>query len=185
MLAGADYGSLDFAGDDELDGTALATIVAANGDVLAPRGIVRASDPRPSYRRGLEYKRMWQVQSPDDLAGGVSDANVALYSREARLVSSTDDDVLTKFRLARDVVVRSHLDAEAAATIEAARQLALFGTRRDVYRVTVPGILFDRWLGEVVTLTSTRFGLSTGQDFVIIGIDENADRDEATLLLWG
>ncbi len=185
VLAGADYGSLDFAGDDELDGTALATINAASGDVLAPRGIARSNDPRPSHRRQLEYRRMWRVQSPDELAGGVSDADVALYSREVRRVSATAEVVKTKFKLARDVAVRSHLDVAADATIEVVRQQNLFGTRRDVYRVTVPGILFDRWLGEIVTLTSTRFSLSEGQDFVIIGIDENANRDEATLTLWG
>ena len=60
-----------------------------------------------------------------------------------------------------------------------------YDERRDFFSVTVKTQAFQIELGETAELTHSRFGLSAGKKFVVVGIAERAVVNEAVLDLWG
>lgn len=92
------------------------------------------------------------------------------------LSSSTDSDssVLTKHPAAGELSIEIGNDPGSTA----AAHFALHGTDRDVFRVVLD---FDlRWidldLGDVVTLSHARLGLSAGRKLLVIAIDLDSTR---------
>lgn len=163
------------------------TIEARDFSLSPP--LERTGVQTPSRARNVEWGRMWSVMGREDVAGAVSDADVALVSREARVAVAQDAAVRTNYALARDVTARSFIDTEANAQTEADRQLALHKVLRDVYRVELTNSLFRFTPGQVVTLKIPRFDLSGGKDMVVIGLEESAGPgaapDRAACELWG
>jgi hypothetical protein len=70
------------------------------------------------------------------------------------------------------------------AQSEADRLLALYGQRREMYRVTAKTQPFRLELGDQVVLDYNRFGL-TGRRFRVVGLEERADVNRVTMELWG
>lgn len=139
----------------------------------------------PSFRRRIGYKQNYFVQSQDDLAAGVSAANVLLFGSEFRFALAQDTTVRAKHRLARDVETNANFVADAAASTEADRLLTLHKVDREIVRVGIQQLQYNVWLGDDVTLQIGRFGLTSGKTFTVIGVEENAFDETATLLLWG
>ena len=101
------------------------------------------------------------------------------------LSSSTDSDssVLTKHPAAGELSIEIGNDPGSTA----AAHFALHGTDRDVFRVVLD---FDlRWidldLGDVVTLSHARLGLSAGRKLLVIAIDLDFNARRVALDLWG
>lgn len=101
--------------------------------------------------------------------------------REFRTVSSSDTTIFSR----NETRVNGVLDLLIDATAEAARQLALFKARRDVFVVTCKIQPFSVDIGDTVTLVYDRWGLNNGRDFTVIAIKESAVFNTATLTLWG
>ena len=79
------------------------------------------------------------------------------------------------------------VDATAAAT-EAARRLGLYKATRSMYAVRArldSSALSQVELGAVVRLQLNRFGMSTGQDFRVIGFTADYRLSVLELTLWG
>lgn len=139
----------------------------------------------PRWRTRIGYRRMWSVQSKDDLAGAVSEEKRALYSEDYRYAVAITDGARETHKRARDVVVAGFFRHEADAAAEAARQQALFGALRHIYRVRVDAGPFDRALGDIVALDGVaRFGWTPPKSFVLVGIDADAARGETSYDLW-
>lgn len=74
---------------------------------------------------------------------------------------------------------------------EATRQLNLWLTQRNHFRVTIRvPVLYKPRIGDTITLVHSRLGLSLGLDTIIMGIDQSASsepsvRESYTLTLWG
>ena len=119
----------------------------------------------PSWQITVNYLRMWAVQSGDELAGSVTEADKAKYSREYRSVTVEDASIKTQFPLAGTMTVDTLLTTEADAQALAEHLLSLFGVRRDLFRlkasydVPLAGAVD---LGDVVKVYHPRFGLSGG-----------------------
>jgi len=143
------------------------------------------SSVRPSWRRSVAYQRLGTVQSPDEMAGSVSDEDVAFYFQQYRLAQASDSSIRAKHRLALEKEAASNFDASDNAEAEATRLLALHGTLRDLYEVGITNANFTRWVGDTVTLQMSRFDLSSGKPFVVVGIREIAETGETELELWG
>ena len=79
-------------------------------------------------------------------------------------------------------------DSATAAAAEAARRLALYKVKRDIFDVTIP---LDTFLSATVTMMSVvtlvlgRFGLDAGRDTRVIGINYELAERQVTLSLWG
>ena len=71
------------------------------------------------------------------------------------------------------------------AAAEASRLLGLFGVKRDMLRVRVKTQPFALEPGQTVTVTYPHHGLSSGRDFVVVGMVEDSAINEVTLDLWG
>jgi hypothetical protein len=77
-----------------------------------------------------------------------------------------------------------YLDQSTDAQTEINRQLTLL-TLRDVFEVSAKTQPFVADIGSVVKLTDTRFGLSAGRLFIVLGLNEDASVNSVTLTLWG
>lgn len=167
-------------------GTPAAAFVA--DDMLRPLTRIVPNDPGrglPVFQTIVRWGRVYAVQ--DDLAGGVSATRRALVSKEWREAKDTDTAVQTIHLLAPQTVEDSLLTTEANAQSEADRRQTLRGVLRHLFAFTVAldaeTMLLD--LGDVVTLTHSRYGLSGGEDFRILGIEPDARAGTLGIQVWG
>lgn len=110
----------------------------------------------------------------------------AFLAQEYREALAIDTSVLTAQPLATQTVEATGLVAASDATTEATRRLTLRKVVRDFFDITVPltpqTAAID--LGQVVSLTHSRFGLSAGASFVVIGIATDAQSGTITFSLF-
>ena len=106
-------------------------------------------------------------------------------ARQDYISSSEDEDaaVLTKHPLAGELAIEINNDP----TVTAAAHLALHGTARSVWVVAVD--LRPEWaeidLGDVVTLTHYRMGLSAGKKLLTVARDDDLAGRRIVFSLWG
>ena len=114
-------------------------------------------------------------------------ARVAWLANDWREAVAEDAAVQTAHLLAPQIVEELYLTVAANAQSEATRRQTLRGVKRDRLEIEVG--LTDETdeldLGDVITLTHTRHGLSAGKQFVILGVRPNAAAHTVTLTLWG
>lgn len=139
----------------------------------------------PVWRLSLDYAKNWTVMTGTSVAGAVPPAKVSFLSQEFRNVFQYDVNILTKHILATDAVYESLLTDIAPAQNECNRQFNLYSVQREMYKITVATQPLSLNLGQTVTLKYPRYGLSSGKNFVIIGMTEDSSLDLITLELWG
>lgn len=106
-------------------------------------------------------------------------------ARQDYISSSEDEDaaVLTKHPLAGELAIEINNDP----TVTAAAHLALHGTARSVWVVAVD--LRPEWaeidLGDVVTLTHYRMGLSAGKKLLTVDRADDLAGRRIVFSLWG
>lgn len=158
-------------------------LTLSDEDIMPYGAISRVSPGRVIYRVRLGYDRTWTVQNEGSLAAALDADEKALRSQAYRYVTDEDASIQTSHALAEVLEKDTIIDVEANAQTEATRLLSLHGVRRDLYRIPVGWRLFKFTLGQTITLDIDRFDLP--KDFVIVGIEENAARREASLTVWG
>lgn len=118
----------------------------------------------------LGYARNWTPQ-PTGLAAGLVDSVQNLLGREWLTVTATDATVATAYQQATEPAMRETLlIGESDAQAEASRELNLYKVQRTVFSATCGAHLLLTELGQSVTLTGSRFGLSDGKNGMVIGI---------------
>lgn len=139
----------------------------------------------PSYRTTLGYQKAWAVQGSDSVAGSVSAANRALYSKEFRDAPTAADtavqaDHFNAFEYKKQTLIYTKANADT----EAARLQAIFAVYRDFLQIEVDYdddiAMLD--LLDCITLTSDKAGYGAGKKALIIGISENYPRPGRRLL---
>lgn len=141
----------------------------------------------PVWRTVCRHTRNWTVQA-SDLAGAVTAARRAALAEEWRAANSDDAAIKTQWLLAGEMERDTLLVSASDAATEAARLLALYKVRRDLYDVPVTlDILTGNSLKlmDVVGLDMARFGMGGGKPFRLIGIRVELDNHRAILSLWG
>jgi hypothetical protein len=117
----------------------------------------------------------------------LTQARVAWLNKEFREAVAEDATVQTAHLLAPQIVEDSCLVSETDAQAEATRRQTLRGVKRDRLEITVE--LNDETdeldLGDVITLTHSRYGLAAGKQFRVLGVQPNAAEHAVTLTLWG
>ena len=140
----------------------------------------------PAWRVTVAGARCWQTHDGNQIAGTATAANQAFVQQDYRDgTPASDGAVQTAHPLARDERRETLLADTADCATEATRLLALYGPDREAYRVRLKTQPFQRELGETVTLTYPKFGLSGGRDMIILGMVEDAAINEVVLTLWG
>ena len=87
--------------------------------------------------------------------------------------------------LARDGQIEALFNTQANASTEATRQLDLLGADRDRYDVVAKRIQFRVRVGNTIRLVHSRFNLSGGKNFIVLGKSEDVQDETTTLRLWG
>lgn len=152
----------------------------------------------PAYKVVVKGDQLDIVQTGDEIFGVVADTNptrVAYLGQEWRQAIAQDTAVLTQFPNAPVITVETCMVNPADLATEAARVLALYKVKRDMYRIRVPmsdTIVVDPGVGEVIELTSRngRMGLGaepgSGKLHRVVGkVDDFADLPTLTLEAWG
>jgi len=108
------------------------------------------------------------------------------FSKEFRTVTDSDAAVLTAHLLSPETNVTTLLIDETAAQAECTRLLNLNKVRRDTFQVVAPSSEVA-WVqpGKIVKLYSSRWGLSAGKLFIVIGITIDWELGMTTLIIWG
>lgn len=156
------------------------------------RTLVRDNYSQPVWRQRLGYGRAWTVQYPDQLDAAATAAHKSFVGDEFR--TAADEDTTVK----EDGVGKgghlNALDLEPLATLlvektdaetEVTRLLTLYKTQRQVFHLVAKTQPFAVGVGDEVSLTHSRFGLSAGKDLIIVGFREYAAKGEVELDLWG
>lgn len=141
----------------------------------------------PNYRAVINYHKNYTVQN-SDLAGSVTAARRAELSQQFFAEKSEDLTVLTKHNLSDELLKDTLITSQSDAATESARVLALYKTEREVYNVSVwlnDDIIQYLNLGAVVSLVYNRFGLDSGKNFMIIGLDTDFLNNTLSVTLWG
>lgn len=144
----------------------------------------------PAHTVKLGYRHYPKTLSGEEAASSLADSTRLDYGQPYRDTTSEDSTILTLHPSAALYEVQTLLDASADAATEAARRLAMYKPTRHVYEVQVWNGLYAYALGDVVTFQISRYDLTSGKKFAVIGIDEEPIQSEnhqniATLRLWG
>ena len=161
--------------------------------VLAEREVLEGMERRtptdngvPVYSVTVNHSKNYTVQT-SGLAGSAS-SRQGFVSEEMRASNAADATIKTQWLLAGTLAVDTLLTTTAAGDAEAARLLAMYKVRRDLFDVpidlsvmTAKGI----WLLDVVKLDMARFSLNSGRLFRVIGIAFELSSNKVTLTVWG
>ena len=115
------------------------------------------------------YAKNWSVQ--DSLDTGIPQEHKDLFAKEWLTTTSEDATTKTNYRLdAEPEQIDTFLLTESDASAEATRRLNLFKTPRHVITFSGTPSLIELQLGDAVTITHPRFGLSGGKTGMVIGM---------------
>lgn len=151
--------------------------------------VTEPGSPLPISEAVALYRRNWQVQTDDDLAGGATPDFRAFAQLEHRKAAADNAAVLRKHRLARPYERSTLYTTAAKAAVATSRYVDLFGERRFFVEVDLPTAL-----GAAVRMLQTvgipigRFDFDT-RNFRVVGIvddlDAQTEASVTTLILWG
>lgn len=148
--------------------------------------ITRLALADPLWRLRFGYEKMYTVQSPDDLAGAVTDENKILYGNEFRYIKNEDITIRDEeFLLSDELTVDSLFDETTDAETEGSRRFDLYKIKRDLYQIDTNQPPLTHQLGDKILITHSRLGLSSGKRFVVVGINEDGERNNTQLVVWG
>ena len=117
----------------------------------------------------IGYARNWSVQ--DSLDTGIPQEHKDLFAKEWLTTTSEDTTTKANYRLdAEPAQIDTFLLTESDASAEADRRLALFKTQRHIISFSAKPRLIELQLGDAVTMTHPRFGLSGGKTGMVVGM---------------
>ena len=152
----------------------------------------------PAYRCTVRYAQLATAMTEDQLAGAVTGARRAALQLEWQESVAEDASVKVMHLQAKELTFDTCLTEPADAAAEAARRLAIYRARRDIwqFRVSVlgPGYMPSQGgvdpfaptlrVGSIVSLQMTRF-LKTAKPLVLIGRVDDAVADAIEFSAWG
>lgn len=147
--------------------------------------IARQDTEEPSYEVTVGYARAWSTVSTDQLAGDTADADRAFLIEEWRREKASNPAVLAAWPLSKPIEVESVFDRQADAAAEAARLLAIFGVRRDYFKVTAKSQPLAQEIGDTLQIRHARYGLAAGKRQRVVDLTEDMDAVEVELGVWG
>ena len=149
------------------------------------------------YKITLEHDKNWTVQTGDSLASSVAADHKSYLERvsvgkenkkDVRQSVKKDDSIKTAHPNAQEITISTLLCGLKYAEPEAQRLLSIYDPSRIILTVSVKvdaSILSAVDLGNVVKVTSSRYGLSSGKYLRVIGIQTDFENNKLDLKLWG
>lgn len=117
------------------------------------------------------YRRNYQVQDANQLAGASIDASLAsIYGQSTRWAGTTDAFQSWLWSTAPTVRVFGGFDSSVTANAEAVRAQQFYGRKRERWRVKTPCDPFADVLGKVVQVNGfPRYGWGDARKFICVG----------------
>lgn len=169
-----------------LDAPAGASVALITDDEIID--IERETDAKPAiWQETIKADENYLVLDKKNLAGVVTDARAAWFATQTRDQSSEDATVKTERLLAEAETEQTYMNGIAIAKAEADRRLDLFSSRRDTVNVTIaPASEYGTIdLGDVVTITSSQLGYTSGRQMVVTSIRPDYQANQIDVRLWG
>lgn len=167
---------------DPADGSSTYTITEAD---VRLESIERVTVPPPVKLVRLGYKPYGVTLDFERSATSLGVETRQDYAQEERFAQADDPSVADIYRNADEWTYSTLFRDYADAATEAARQLTLYGTAREAYRIPLAKGFFRFEIGDVVTLELDRFGLGSGKQFMVVGLTEDAKNDDVVVTVWG
>lgn len=135
---------------------------------------------------GVGYAVNWTVQGAGDLAGAVSQTRRGFLQSERRYAYVTDPEIAEFHATSRGAPLRESFFADAVvAQAEAQRLIEFYSYGRALYEIVVKNALLSVHVGQTVRITYWRWDLDGGKNFLVVGVADNADSVESTLMVFG
>lgn len=162
-------------------------------DEIVENGISIAAVEEPKKSITLGYRKNWKTQDEGSLAYALTDIDSPYYNME--LLDSFKNNYTslyeltgiseTEYPLAQDVdLIETTIYETADAQAELDRRITLRTPRRRVIRIQSLATSFTYDIGDLVNVTNSRFGLRSGKQAVIIGVEESPTSKRVTLDVW-
>ncbi len=149
---------------------AAGTPIVVTPSDMESRSLVISDRPSVAASCNLGYCKNWTVQS-SGLATGLPARSASSFATEFLTTVSTDTTAAANYKLdAQPVQENTYLLVEAHAIAEAARRKSLWSTQRHVYTAKYFSHLMLTELGDTVSITHPRFGLSSGKTGLVVSI---------------
>lgn len=118
----------------------------------------------------IGYAKNWTVQ--DNLQTAIPEKHKIIYGEEWLVSVQSDSTVGTTYKTSLEAdQIDTYLLVKTEADTEANRRLNIIKAQRIVYKMTCFTSMFQLELGQAVTLTHNRFGLSSGKTGVVVGLE--------------
>ena len=160
-------------------------------DIL-DKNIEREPTPPPVWRCTVRYARSWEVQEGNKIAASLRESDEpddvrrsSLYGEEYRQVVAQDDFVLQNYPNAREIIIDTALIEESDAQQEANDRFDRDKRVRDIHRVSLVDTILVYELGEVISLSFSRYGLNNGRNFIVLGYREDSSEKITEVTLYG
>ncbi len=139
----------------------------------------------PAWRFTIDHSLIYTVQT-SGLGGSVSTPQRSYLESAYRSEKADDNSILTQWLASTPIEAATLLTLGTDAATEAARRLAIYKVRRDIFEVTLTmATATGIKLLDVVELDLPRFGMTSGRQFRVIGIAFTLTKSQVTLTLWG
>ena len=168
-----------------LDPSAGTSVLTVTSDDIVLGGMSVKKRQLPRYRVTLGYQPYQKVQSVTELAGSVTEDAAADLREPHRLAIAEDLSILTTHLLAHESqVIPTLLASSTEAATEASRRLALRNQIRTTYIIDGFTTPFSVEVGDVITVSHSRFGFDGGVKAVVIGYSESITPPRIQLEVW-
>lgn len=140
----------------------------------------------PWFEWLLGYQRAWTVQSGTEVAGAATAEHRQFVGQEYRQVTAHSSHIKAAHQTSRPTpLIESVLTDRLQTQNEVNKRLVFYALGRSMFQVTVKNALFQVEIGTVVTLLIDRFGLNSGQNFVIVSVNDDLGAMTTTLTCFG
>lgn len=131
-----------------------------------------APSGRPDVQGAVQLAgcRNWFPQEKSGLAASLSTESLSLLSDEYVSVTAQDATVLANYKQSAPEAESTYLVVESDLSAEATRRLNIWKQPRTIFKFEGFAEMLDLELGETVTITHPRLGLSAGATALVIGL---------------
>ncbi len=140
----------------------------------------------PSNQSFVGYAKNHTVDNGEGIDVAATPAFKIFAGQEFRTSQTpVDQAVEAAHKGSEERRINTALQLKTDADAEATRLQALHGVRRDMFEIDLKSEPFAVAVGDVVTVQSSRFGLSAGKKFIVVSLTEDAALNEITVQVWG
>jgi len=147
--------------------------------------LTRLASQVPNFRFKVQYKKNYTPLDESQFGASITQAQRDYLVRRGLFQIVEDASVQTAYPNSQELVIPALFADSAAASTEATRLSQIYDEQREVYRIVVKTQPYTLQLNDVVQITFDRYNLTTGKNFRVISITEDAATNEVELELWG